>query len=71
MKYKHIQAAHEARMWVIAIATGLTAAGKFLSDNPEVKRIVNDKVSELKAKYDKKRNAKTVTFVVVNSDGES
>ena len=37
MKYKHVYAAHEARMWVMTIISGVSVAASILAANPELK----------------------------------
>ena len=40
MKYKHVYAAHEARMWVMTIISGVSVAASILAANPELKEKV-------------------------------
>ena len=37
MKYKHVYAAHEARMWVMTIISGVSVAASILAAHPEIK----------------------------------
>lgn len=40
MKYKHVYAAHEVRMWVMTIISGVSVAASILAANPELKEKV-------------------------------
>ena len=42
MKYKHVYAAHEARMWVMTIISGVSAIATILATHPEIKQKVKD-----------------------------
>lgn len=72
MKYKHIQAAHELRMWILTIATGVTAASAVLARHPEAKEWVDNKIDNAKGMFKKdKKKTKTIKIVIVNDEGES
>lgn len=72
MKYKHIQAAHELRMWILTIATGVTAASAVLARHPEAKEWVDNKIDGVKGSFKKdKKKTKTIKIVIVNDEGES
>ncbi|MBO7449416.1 MAG: hypothetical protein J6U54_03525 [Clostridiales bacterium] len=36
MKYKHVYASHEARMWVMTIISGVSAVASLLAAHPEL-----------------------------------
>lgn len=72
MKYKHIQAAHELRMWILTFATGIAAANAILERHPEAKEWVHDKFDGMKGIFTKnKKKTKTIKIVIVNGDEES
>ena len=73
MKYKTVQAAHELRMWAIALATGFVAAKKYVDTHPEAAEWLNDKVSRVTGKFKKKEELKEerIIRVVIVHDGES
>lgn len=73
MKYKTVQAAHELRMWAIALATGFVAAKKYVDTHPEAEAWLNDKVSRVTGKFKKKEEPKEekVIRVVIIREGES
>lgn len=48
MKYKHVYAAHEARMWVMTIISGVSAVATILAANPELKEKLKEKFSPKK-----------------------
>ena len=67
MKYKHVQAIHELRMWTIAIATGVIAAKKYISSHPEAEEWVHNKVERVKSKFRKEKpeEEKVIKIVIV------
>lgn len=74
MKYKTVQAAHEIRMWAIALATGFVAAKKYVDTHPEAAEWLNGKVSRVTGKFKKKEELKEeekVIRVVIIREGES
>lgn len=73
MRYKTVQAAHEIRMWAIALATGFIAAKKYVDTHPEAAEWLNDKVSRVTGKFKKKEEPKEekVIRVVIIREGES
>lgn len=75
MKYKHIQAAHEARMWISMLITGACAASAISTAHPEIKEKLARKVEGVKTKickiFKKEETPTTVTFVVVDTEKES
>lgn len=73
MKYKTVQAAHEIRMWAIALATGFVAAKKYADTHPEAKKWLEEKVSSVTGKFKKKEEPKEekVIRVVIIREGES
>jgi hypothetical protein len=72
MKYKHIQAAHELRMWILTIATGVTAASAVLARHPEAKEWIDDKIDGVKGVFKKdKKKTKTIKIVIVNGEEKS
>ena len=71
MKYKTVQAAHEIRMWAIALATGVVAAKKYVDTHPEAAEWLNDKVSRVTGKFKKKEEPKEdriIKVVVIHED---
>lgn len=50
MKYKHVYVAHEARMWVMTIISGVSAIATILATHPEIKEKLANKFSP-KKKY--------------------
>ena len=68
MKYKHIYAAHEARMWLGTIISGVTALSAIALAHPELKEAVTNKVKGIKNKFSKKPPIK---IVVVDQEKES
>ena len=58
MKYKHVYAAHEARMWVMTIISGVSVVTSILAANPELKE-------KLKKKFSPKKRIK---IIVVEED---
>lgn len=50
MKYKHVYAAHEARMWVMTIISGVSAVATILAAHPELKEKIKSKFAP-KKKY--------------------
>lgn len=68
MKYKHIQAAHELRMWILTIATGVAATNAVLQRHPEAKEWIDG----VKGVFKKdKKKTKTIKIVIVNDEEES
>lgn len=68
MRYKHIQAAHELRMWIMMIAVGVATGKAMLNRHPEVKEKICGVVDRVKGK---KKEKPTVIKVVVVRDEES
>lgn len=69
MKYKHVYAAHEARMWLQTIISGIAVGGAILTAHPETKeklRVIGRKV---KAKF-KKKEEPVIKVVVVNTENK-
>lgn len=62
MKYKHIYAAHEARMWLGTIISGVTALSVIASTHPELVKAVTNKVADIKNKFSKKPPIKIVVI---------
>ena len=48
MKYKHVYAAHEARMWVMTVISGVSVVASILAANPELKEKVKTALSPKK-----------------------
>lgn len=48
MKYKHVYAAHEARMWAMTIISGVSAVATILAAHPELKERLKEKFSPKK-----------------------
>lgn len=53
MKYKHIQAAHEARMWIKDVIIPAVGAGIIIAANPETRRVAGDVINGVKNKATK------------------
>lgn len=71
-KYKHIQAAHEIRMWITMLAVGGIAAKEMLDANPVIKYRIQSKFDNLKCKITKKQpTEEKVVKVVIVREGES
>lgn len=70
-KYKHIQAAHEIRMWIVTIATGVAAANMMLERHPEVREKIRNTIDGVKEKFTKEEKDKSVIKVVIVSNEES
>ncbi|MBO7450706.1 MAG: hypothetical protein J6U54_10080 [Clostridiales bacterium] len=64
MKYKTVQAAHEIRMWTIALATGFIAAKKYVDTHPAAAEWLDDKVSRVTSKFKKKEEPKTEEKII-------
>lgn len=71
MKYKHIQAAHELRMWIVTLAAGAAAANALLEKHPKVKESIEKKVNAVKGKFKKKEEPTIVQYVVIREEKES
>ena len=56
MKYKHIYAAHELRMWVAQIVIPCVTLGVTIMGNPELKNTVVGTVNGVKNKIKNKFN---------------
>ncbi len=70
MKYKHVYAAHEIRMWIVTGITLVGTAGAILERHPEIKEKAKDKWDDFTGKF-KKNNPKTKTIkIVVIKGGE-
>lgn len=48
MKYKHVYAAHEARMWIKDVIIPAVSVGLILYSNPRVRESTKDGVGKLK-----------------------
>lgn len=48
MKYKHVYAAHEARMWIKDVIIPAVGVGLVLYSNPQVRESTKDGVNKLK-----------------------
>lgn len=72
MNYKHIQAIHELRMWIILTATGAIAVSKYLNDHPEKRELIQSKADKLmgKLKFRKEEPNQRVIKIVIVSDTE-
>jgi hypothetical protein len=72
MKYKTVQAAHEIRMWLIALTSGAIVAKKYVDTHPEAAEWVNNKVSKVIGKFKKKEEPKTeekiIKVVIIRED---
>lgn len=75
-KYKHIQAAHEVRMWIIMLAAGGAIVKESLDRNPEAKYKVCNAFNNLWCKVTGKQptepqTEEKVVRVVIVREGES
>lgn len=75
-KYKHIQAAHEIRMWIIMLAAGGAIAKEALDLHPEVKYKFQNAIDKLKCKVTGKQptepqTKEKIVRVVIVREGES
>lgn len=50
MKYKHIEAAREIRMWIGQIIVPAIVIAVYINSNPYTKAIVTDKVRSMKTR---------------------
>lgn len=75
IKYKHIQTAHEIRMWILMLAAGGVAVEKILEANPYLKHRMQTKLDKLKSKFTKEEQAteteEKIIKVVIVREGES
>lgn len=69
MKYKHVYAAHEARMWLQTILSGIAVGGAILAAHPEVKEKLKAVPSKIKSKF-KKTKPTEIKIVVVNTENK-
>jgi hypothetical protein len=66
MKYKHVMAAHELRMWILTFAAGVAAANVMLAEHPEVKRNIRKPIDAIKRKLGKETtDEKEVIKIVI------
>lgn len=54
MKYKHIEAAHEARMWIVQVIIPAAIGTAMLVSNPVVRQWVADKKHNIQEKVKSK-----------------
>lgn len=67
MKYKTIYGAHEARMWLQTIISGIAVGGAILAAHPEVKEKLTGIPSKIKDKFCKKKDESVVKIIVVDT----
>ena len=68
MKYKHVYAAHEARMWLQTILSGVAVGGAILAAHPEVKEKLKAVPGKIKAKF--KKEEPVIKVVVVSTENK-
>lgn len=66
MKYKTVYAAHEARMWLQTILSGVAVGGAILAAHPEMKEKLKAVPSKIKSKFQKKEEP-VIKVVVVDT----
>lgn len=66
MKYKTVYAAHEARMWLQTILSGVAVGGAILAAHPEAKEKLKAIPGKIKSKFKKEEHV--IKVVVVNTD---
>lgn len=71
MKYKHIQAAHELRMWILTIGMGIAAASKLMEKHPEIKESVTKRIEKVKSKFENNEEEEVIKVVVIREEKES
>lgn len=54
LRYKHIQAAHEARMWIKEVIIPTVSVGLVLYANPQVREAGKELVQKVKTSVQKK-----------------
>ena len=69
MKYKHVYAAHEARMWLQTIISGVAVGGAILAAHPEAKEKLKAMPGKIKARFQKKEES-VIKVVVVNTENK-
>lgn len=55
MTYKQIEASRELRLWIGQVIVPTIGVSVALSANPEVRRAVNEKIKDIKAKLSRKK----------------
>lgn len=68
MKYKHVYAAHELRMWLLLALGTVAAVDNFCLRHPDTARRIANK---FRRKKSKEVEEPTVKVVIVNREGES
>jgi hypothetical protein len=68
MKYKTVYAAHEARMWLQTILSGVAVGGAILAAHSEVKEKLKAVPSKIKSKF--KKEEPVIKVVVVNTENK-
>ena len=48
MKYKHIQAAHEVRMWINQVIIPAVGVGIVIASNPETRKVAGEMIGKAK-----------------------
>lgn len=54
MKYKHIEACREIRLWIAQVIVPAVAGGIYLTSIPEVRQFVSEKINNVKTRFTKK-----------------
>lgn len=70
MKYKTIYGAHEARMWLQTIISGVAVGGAILAAHPEVKTKLTGIPGKIKGMFCKKKEEPVIKVVVVNTENK-
>lgn len=55
MTYKQIEASRELQLWIGQVIVPTIGVSVALSANPEVRRAVNEKIKDIKAKLSRKK----------------
>lgn len=70
MRYKHVYAAHEARMWLQTIISGIAVGGAVLAAHPGAKEKLRAIGGKIKARFKKKGEPNTIKVVVINTENK-
>jgi hypothetical protein len=57
MTRRQIDASREVRLWIGQVIIPALTAGGLLMSNPDIRRYVNDKASDIKAKFKKDKES--------------
>lgn len=54
LKYKHIEAARETRLWIGQVLVPAVTGAIILYSNPDSRRFINESIESIKSKFKKK-----------------